>query len=304
VSSLAAQVARELAVAVPPAVTAFAQQLAAGQPGAVAVLYYGSTLRTQDLSGLLDFYVLTGGPHRRGLRGVLESRLWPEVSYREAQVAEDTLRAKVATMPLATFAEAAAGRKLDTTIWARFVQPTALVWSRDPQAAQALVAAVGSAASTAAAFAAALGPAQGPAAAFWGALFRQTYQAEFRVETGTRADEILRASPERWAALLPLAWEDAEIRFTRSGEALAPALEATARKILASRWRTRRAAGKPLNLARIAKAAFTFDGAARYAAWKIQRHTGLVIEVTPFRERHPLLASPVVLWKLWRWKRG
>jgi hypothetical protein len=50
--------------------------------------------------------------------------------------------------------------------------------------------------------------------------------------------------------------------------------------------------GKPLNVARILKAAFTFDGAARYAAYKIERHTGVDIAVTPFRERHPFLAAP------------
>ncbi|HZZ36995.1 MAG TPA: hypothetical protein VFE03_14830, partial [Caulobacteraceae bacterium] len=34
------------------------------------------------------------------------------------------------------------------------------------------------------------------------------------------------------------------------------------------------------------------DGAARYAAYKIERHTGIEIAVTPFRERHPFLAAP------------
>ena len=50
--------------------------------------------------------------------------------------------------------------------------------------------------------------------------------------------------------------------------------------------------GKPLNVARILKAAFTFDGAARYAAYKVERHTGIEIAVTPWRERHPFLAAP------------
>ena len=58
--------------------------------------------------------------------------------------------------------------------------------------------------------------------------------------------------------------------------------------------------GKPLNLLRLVKASTTFAGAARYAAWKIERHTGLPIKVTPFAERFPLLAAPGVLWALWR----
>jgi len=65
-------------------------------------------------------------------------------------------------------------------------------------------------------------------------------------------------------------------------------------------WRIRRRLGKALNIARLMRAARTFDGAARYAAWKIERHTGLALEVTPWREKHPLLAAPGVLWRVWR----
>jgi hypothetical protein len=65
-------------------------------------------------------------------------------------------------------------------------------------------------------------------------------------------------------------------------------------------WRRRRRWGKPLNLLRLIKATTTFEGAARYAAWKVERHTGVPVEVTPWRERHPILAAPAVLLKVWR----
>ncbi|WP_374470508.1 hypothetical protein [Phenylobacterium sp.] len=302
-SGLDARVARELAATTPAAVDEFAEALAR-VPGAQAVLYYGSTLRTGDLSGLLDFYVLTDGPHRTGLRGAVERRLWPEVSYREVETSAGVLRGKVATLPLATFRRAAEGATLDTTIWARFVQPAALVWRRDAATEGEVRAAVRAAVTTASAYAAALGPAQGPPLAFWRALFRQTYKAEFRVEDAGRADELLKVAPDRWAALLEPAWTAQGLPFERTGDELRPRMDPASRAELERRWRARRRAGRPLNLARIAKAAFTFDGAARYAAWKIERHTGLAIEVTPFRERHPLLAAPGVLWKLWRRKRA
>ena len=61
--------------------------------------------------------------------------------------------------------------------------------------------------------------------------------------------------------------------------------------------------GKPLNILRLVKASTTFDGAARYAAWKIERHTGVPVEVTPWRERHPVLAAPAVLFSVWRKQR-
>jgi hypothetical protein len=51
---------------------------------------------------------------------------------------------------------------------------------------------------------------------------------------------------------------------------------------------------------RLLKAAWTFEGATRYALWKIERHSGVHIPLTPWRERHPVLAAPGVLFRLWR----
>jgi hypothetical protein len=145
---------------------------------------------------------------------------------------------------------------------------------------------VAAAVVTAARYAAALGPQEGPAEAYWTALFRRTYAAEFRVETTGRAETVIAAGAQRYAALLPLAWREGGVAFEGEGASLRPAKQGL------PGWTLRSLAGKPLNIARLAKAAFTFDGAARYAAWKVQRHTGIEIPVTPFAERHPLLAAP------------
>jgi hypothetical protein len=292
----------ELAAPTPAAVRAFARRLAQAH-GAVAVLFYGSGLRTGDLGGVLDFYLLTRGPHRTGLRGAIERVLWPEVSYEELATPEGVLRAKVATMPLAIFRSAAEARRLDTTIWTRFVQPSVLPWALDAATAEEVAEAVAAAAGSAGSFAAALGPPRGRAGAFWEALFRQTYAAELRVERSGRADELLAANPGRYARLLPLAWRSQGAPFVADGEDLQPQLASRERRRRLARWRLCRLAGKPLNVARLLKAAFTFQGAARYAAWKIERHTGVHVAVTPWRERHPILAAPGVAWRLWRAKR-
>lgn len=296
-SALAAALTDELTRPVPEPVGAFARALADPARDA-AVLFYGSTLRTGDLTGLLDFYVLTRAPHRKALRGMVERVLWPEVSYHEMQVGGRTLRAKVATMPLATFRRAAEGRTPDTTIWARFVQPAAVAWSAGDAETTAVAEACAAAVRTASRFAAALGPAEGPPEAFWLALFRRTYAAEFRVESTDRAGEVLNAAPERYAALLPLAWAEAGVEFEAIGQGLQPEMPNDARRMIVADWGRRRLMGKPINVARLIKAAFTFEGAARYAAWKIERHTGVAIPVTPFREKHPILAAPGVLWRL------
>jgi len=282
---LLGRIEAELASPAPPAVVELARALADPVRDA-AILYYGSTLRTGDLTGILDFYRLTRRPHRSGFQGAVERIIWPEVSYHEVTVARGLLRAKVATMPLSTFRKAAEGRTLDTTIWARFVQPAQCVWSADPAAERAAAQAVAAAVVTASRYAAALGPDAAPAEAFWLALFRRTYAAEFRVEGADRADTVIASGGDRYAAILPMAWREAGVGFAEEGGAMRPDKRGL------PGWTLPSLAGKPLNVARILKAAFTFDGAARYAAYKIERHTGIGIAVTPFRERHPFLAAP------------
>ena len=274
--SLSDRIHNSLNAPVDPAVCAFAGELGESA-GALAVLFYGSNLRTGSLEGVLDFYVL--------LPGGTETGLWPRVSYHERDHDGVTLRAQVATMALATIGRAAGGDLLDTTIWARFVQPSALAWKRDPQQAEGVALAVGSAAITASRYAVALGPAGGSAEDYWRALFRATYRSELRVEKPGRENDILGMNREHFAGLLPAALDAAGIPCTRDGDILHPQLAPGERAALRRGWARRARLGKPYNLVRLLRASTTFDGAARYAAWKIERHTGVPVVLTPWREQ-------------------
>ena len=294
---LEGRVAAALQRSVVPEVRAFAERLALAAGNAVAVLFYGSNLRTGSLEGVLDFYVLTEGPQ-------LE-KIWPRVSYHEWAWQGVPLRAKVATMALETFRAAAAGELLDTTIWARFVQPSGIAWQRDEAALGRVAAAVSGAARTAARLAVALGPQTGTAEDYWRALFRATYAAEFRVEKAGREDSILSVNREHFDGLLPLALTADDIRFERlPGGTLRPQLSPRDRSRMLAWWKRRQRLGKPYNVLRLLKASTTFEGAARYAAWKIERHTGVPVTITPWRERHPVLSAPGVLWHVWRAKKA
>jgi hypothetical protein len=293
--SLEGRLSAALARMVVPKVSAFAARLT--DDHVAGVLFYGSNLRTGSLEGVLDFYVLTDGP--------VESGIWPRVSYHEWDAGGIVLRAKVATMTLATFHAAAEGRLIDTTIWARFVQPSALIWARDEKAAFAIRDAVAHAARTAARLAVALGPESGTADSYWRALFRATYAAEFRVEKAGREESILSANREHFDGLLPLALAADGIAFTREPDGtLRPDLPVSRRRALGRWWTRRQRLGKPYNLMRLVRASTTFEGAARYAAWKIERHTGVPVTITPWHEKHPVLAAPGVLWHVWRARRA
>jgi hypothetical protein len=284
-------VAAELSVSTPTPITAFAEHLATIFPDARAVLFYGSILRTGDLSGVLDYYVLTERPPK-GWRGFFTRILWPDVSYHELTVGGEVLRAKVASMTLGQFQRAAADATMDTTIWARFVQPCALIWAGEG-AREQVTDAVTDACRTAARYAQALGPVGGAPHALWTALFQETYKAELRVEKAGREVSILTFDPGRYDRVMEAAQAD-------QGGALNAGQRTSTRKA----WTPRKLLGKPLNAARLMKASFTFQGAARYAAWKIERHTGVAVEVTPWRERHPILAAPGVLLKVWKSRRS
>ena len=290
-AALAQRIEASLDAAIAPEVRAIAEELGR-EAGAAAVLFYGSNLRTGSLDGVLDFYVLLPGSQRE--------RIWPRVSYREWPLDGVTLRAKIATMALDTFARAARGESRDTTIWARFVQPSGLAWAKDNDARESVIAAIADAAKTAARLAAALGPERGPAGEYWRALFRATYRAEFRVEKPGRENDILSVNAAHFDGLLPIAWEAGGITFDRDGQVLSPRLSEAERGKVLAWWQTRQRLGKPLNLLRLAKASTTFDGAAAYAAWKIERHTGVAVEVPPRLQQHPILALCVLSWRLYR----
>lgn len=304
-ASVAGAVAGELAAlaaSVPEPVRQCAARLAArGGTGVVGVLFYGSILRGGELGGVLDFYVIVDRLADWGIGPVIAAAcrvLPPFVEYVEIETGGQILRAKVAVLTRDQFSTLVRPPVLNTTVWARFSQPSALVWSRDEAGRQALEQIVAQAVTTACGWAYALGPQQAGAGDFWRSLFRHTYRVELRVERHDgRAADIVAAGGERYERLLPLAWADLDLPFTGTAGSLRRM--GTAPSPFRGWWR-QRLAGKPLNLARLAKAAFTFKGGPAYLAWKIERHSGVALNLTPWQQRHPILSAPALLWRLWR----
>lgn len=249
-----------------------------------AVLFYGSCRRSGDVEGLLDLYVIYDdhAEFHRGTRLALPTRLLPPtILSRRATLPDGRVaRAKIAVMARDQFSARANAAALDTTIWARFCQPSSLVFARDAAAASWAAAAIADAVTAAALWARRLGPAGGAPAEYWRALFTRTYGAELRVERSGRPGLVYEASADWFDAVLPLA-------LAAGGPA-------------PRGWRLRRALGKLQNIARLIKAAFTFSGGADYLAWKIERHAGVALHLTPWQRRHPVLAAPSLLWRLWR----
>jgi hypothetical protein len=308
-STLQALVARELATPAEPnpaiaAAETLAREIASRHGDSVAaVLFYGACRRDGDPSGLLDLYVLTTAHrafHRRALPALLNAALPPTVLLCRSEGAQHApIHAKVAVLSEEQFARRMRPASLDTTLWARFCQPSTLVHAHDEAARRRTERAVGEAVATAALWAARLGPEEATPVAYWRNLFERTYAAELRTERGNRPERLLAAEPDWYERALPLALVRLGLRAapTRSGQ-LRPGL--AHRRRWRRAWALRRACGKALNALRLAKAAFTFEGGADYLAWKIERHSGVALELADWQRRHPLLAAPVLLWRLRR----
>lgn len=294
-SDLPDLVAAGLSPPVPPEARAMAEELAAeGGESVLAVLFYGSCLRNQTAEGVLDFYILVDsyrGYHASRIAAAANAALPPTVRYRHGDLA----RAKIAIISMRDFAARMRPDSGDTTIWARFCQPSALLYARDAEASRQVVAALSDAIATAAVWAARFGPEGGSAAQLWTALFQQTYGAELRVEDGRdRSRSIYHQAEVHFDTMLAPALRYAAAKRGESG--WRPGTVAQERRA----WARRRIFGKLLNISRLVKAVFTFEGHVDYIEWKVARHTGKPLELSDFQRRHPLIAAPGVLWKLWR----
>ncbi|WP_432768209.1 MAG: hypothetical protein HEQ22_12365 [Sphingopyxis sp.] len=262
----------ELATPVDPRVTAMARALAADYPGSArAVLFYGSCLRMSELDGLmLDFYLIVsdyGDAYPRRWMAVANRLIPPNVFPFQ----HDGLIAKYAVLSEADFHRLNGPETRNVSVWARFAQPSRLVWAVDDTAANRAVVAVARAAPT---LLAAAGREEGEEPlAWWRRAFALTYSVELRAERTGRAQSVVDADADRYA------------RFS------APAIAAIAGHAYAGRWAQRRIEGKALSIARLAKASLTYAGGIDYLAWKINRHAGTKIEIKPWQRRWPLVAA-------------
>lgn len=264
-----------------------------------AVLFYGSCLRLDSDEGkVVDLYVLVDGyraTYGAGLRALLNWVLPPNVFYLETPFEDRVVRAKYAVVSLADFSAGAGGRWFHPYLWARFAQPCRLAVCRDEETRRRITATLAAAARKSIVEGLALVEDRFTAADLWVALFRQTYRTELRAEPPERAAEIHAAAAPHFARL-------AELVLPALG-ALPAGEEWTAparRCGNGGRWALRRVQGKLLSVARLVKAAFTFQDGAQYLLWKIERHSGVGITLTPWQRRHPVLASTVLFWRLYR----
>lgn len=303
-SPLVNLVAEELTIPVDPRVTHIAAAIAQLHGTAArAVLFYGSCLRETQLDGLmLDFYLIVSDYHAaypsRWLR--FANRILPPNVF---PFEHDGMAAKYAVLSEADFLRLASSQTRSVSVWARFAQPSRLVWAADTTAEYNAAIAVAGAAPALLQAARPMLDDEMAIEDCWSQAFALTYSAELRAERSGRALSVVEADPDRYRRFTPVVLAEADLgaRLSRNGrlsfhEAIAPAEREAARKL----WARRRREGKLLTLARLAKASTTFAGGIDYLAWKINRHAKAAIQIRPWQRRWPIIGAISLLPRLLR----
>jgi len=293
----------QLAARAPDAVVALGEILRArfGRR-AQAVLFYGSCRRANDDSGgIADLYVLVDDYRAAygSLLPALANRvLAPNVYYLEMPFAGRVARAKYAVVSMGQF-ERGTTHWFHPYLWGRFAQPCGLLFAIDEQARARVVRALAGAVATFAARTLPRMPEEIDAETLWTRGLLLTYAAELRSE---RPDRVRALYSEDAAELQGLTralagmqgWASAPSGGYRNPATLGD------RRWSALGWALRRLQGKVLSVLRLLKASFTFDGGLSYLAWKIERHSGVELQITPFMRRFPRLGVAAAFWRTWR----
>ncbi|MEA3047012.1 MAG: hypothetical protein QOJ53_1344 [Sphingomonadales bacterium] len=285
-------VAAELGEPVDPRVAAMAAAIADEYPGAArAVLFYGSCLRERVLDGLmLDFYLIVSdyrAAYGRGWFALANALVPPNVF----PFAHDGLAAKYAVLSEDHFRRECGPGARTASVFARFAQPSRLVWAAGRDARNMAVDAVSRAAPT-------LLELTRPSMtdedasdplAIWRKGFTFTYGAELRAERESRPAAIVDADAERYRRFA----QAARVTSARGGSELQRLASEQA-------WRHAQRRGKRATVLRLLKATTTYAGGVDYLAWKINRHAGTGIEVKPWQRRWPILGALTLLPRLLR----
>jgi len=301
---LLAQVRAHSAQDLPPGFTALAEAARAIHGESVrAVLLYGSTLRTGNVyDGLADLYLLVDdyrSAFKGGILALLNSLLPPNVFYLEVPFQGQLLRAKYAVLTVADFREGTA-RWFHSYLWGRFAQKTALIYSRDDFAARQVHEAFAAAVMTFVARTLPQMDASFSARDLWARGLSLSYRAELRTEQPDGAARLFDADPAYYRSLTSAALEDSSLIVVDGADDYRVQIPSRVRLLNEVAWRIRMLLGKILSVLRLLKGALTFKGGLDYILWKIERHSGVRVEVGPKLRRLPPLAILVVFWRLYR----
>ena len=304
--ALTAEIAAESSRIVAPEYATLTREINSKFKDAVdGIILYGSCLRSNEFDNkVIDLYIIVDNyqhAYREKYLSLLNRFLPPNVFYLEVTHEDKVIRAKYSVISTADF-ENGVLSWFHSYLWARFAQPSRILFARDESCRTRLNNII---ANSVLHFLRVTIPLLGQctvdAEKIWINALSYAYTAELRPERENRAKQLTYLNMgdyTRLTAYAAPALPDLIMPQTRGYyRCLA---EAGARRRALRQWHLRRWQGRILSVLRLIKATFTFRDCIDYAAWKIQRHTGFSIQVTPAMQRHPVLKGSTLLWHLVR----
>lgn len=303
-AALIEQVAQQCAEAPPESGAAIAAALRERYGAALqGVLFYGSCCRKRSFeNGVADIYAVVDdyrNVYDKRYLAYLNAWLPPNVFYQEINAGTERIRVKLALISMDDLTRGIQ-QWFHSYLWGRFAQPVRILYARSDACRQQLHALFAQAALTLLSSSIPTLPARrNDAEAIWSKALSLSYSAEYRSERASIARDLVRAAPADYNRLLDaampglqgIARRDAAGYYLRLGD------QELGRRAL-RRWRWRRWQGRVVWILRLMKAALTFENGVDYAAWKLNRHTGIELEITPRLRRYPLLFGWVALAQL------
>ncbi len=306
-AALIAVVAAQSARSVAPALHRLCERMIARFGAAVAgVIFYGSCLRSgEPRAGVVDLYVVVdryAAVYDSALLCWLNTLLPPNVFYHESADADGaTLRAKCAVLSLQDL-ELGTAQWFHSYLWGRFAQPVRLVYVRDELTRGRIERALARAVVTLLERTLPCLPERFNSAECWQRALALSYAAELRPESPQRAADLvyhdlsdyrrrIAATVAGLPGMAAVNEGDWYINRMSSGQGYFSSNWS---------WSVRRGQGRILTVLRLMKSAFTFENGVDYIAWKLERHTGVALELTDYQRRYPLLFGWRVLWRLLR----
>ena len=275
---------------------------------AQAVLFYGSCLRTgDDLEGLVDLYLLVDryrAAYTSRVQTFFNVLLPPNVYYLEREFEGQVVRTKYAVLSLADFQKGTSKRWFHSYLWGRFCQPTALLYARNHEVARLIEEGFAQSVLT---FIRRVLPrvnSDFSARQMWQRGLELSYQAELRAERPEKRARLFDAAPDYYEKITRIAMNaivfPVEIINRTDGISYRARIPARVRILSRLTWGLRSIQGKLLSALRLLKAMATFEGGVDYILWKIERHSGVTVDIEPRLRDRPLLAMWVLSWRLYR----
>lgn len=271
-----------------------------------AVLFYGSCLRTGNVrDGLADLYLLVDDYHAAFKSHTLAFLNWllpPNVFYLEIPYEGDVLRAKYAVLTLDDFCKGTKGW-FHSYIWGRFSQQSGLVYAQDESIAHQVQLAMAQAVTTFITKTVPQMDQEFSARDLWIRGLSLSYRAELRTEQPDGSARLYDANPDYYEEITYAAIPSTPYNVKEIGEnphRYEATIPVSIRRLNRLNWRLRAFQGKILSALRLSKALLTFKGGVNYILWKIERHSGVRVEVSPGLKRFPPLAVIVIFWRLYR----